>query len=147
MRRVSDTSRAREFILENKDKYDFKQMTEKVLEMTSNLSVRSVKTLIVRTLDTSLKTFIPPTGKRSVAAQDYIKENIDKASKEDIVGYIIKNMRISDFTAVKLYELIELELQAEEKEKQKELEALNRFKGKQRRFFQIDDSKLYRGFF
>lgn len=145
MRKESDTSRARKFILENKDKYDFKEMTKKVLEMTTKLNERSVKTLIGRTLDKSLENFIPPAGKQSLKAQEYISDNINKKTEKEIIDYITQNIFLSEFTAMKLYELIKLEKDLELREKQKEKDCLMRYKGRKRQFFYIDDSKLYRG--
>lgn len=140
MRKESDTSKARKFILENKNKMTYREMVEEIKKFTKlkEVSIKNIVTEVIRGVYSNCDI---PTGLHGQRARVIIETNLYTKTKEELVEYISENTILSRYTAEKIYEVIlnEKKIKPEEKTKEKLL-----YKGRQRRFFYFDTSKLWR---
>lgn len=85
---------------------------------------------------------------RVMIARDYIKENIGRQKRYEILEHLETKCSLKMTTLETLYkeakaeEELEKRNRAREKKKQEEQEI--KFRGKRRKFFYFDDTKLYK---
>lgn len=85
-------------------------------------------------------------------AREYIEINLGKIPEEEIINHLRRktNLKLATIdmmykeTLSELYEAAKLEREKRAKKSTKELRGENYYKGRKRKFFKIDDSKLYR---
>lgn len=135
--RESNTSKTREFILANKDKYNNIEMVNILLE-TTNFKKNSIDAII----NTTLKKCGYYTEK-SKEIKEYIRKHIKTTSKQDLTRYIMNNSMIGRNISFKLIEEVEIEEATKISKTERKIKDL--YKGRERSFFRIDDSSLYRG--
>lgn len=85
---------------------------------------------------------------QSMIAREYIKDNIQKKKRNEIMEYLQKVTSLKLYTIGTIYkevnEEINLEIRNRIKAKKKEEEEIIKYKGKKRKFFYFDDSSLYK---
>jgi hypothetical protein len=85
---------------------------------------------------------------QSMIAKEYIKDNIQKKKRNEIIEHLQKVTSLKLYTIGAIYkevnEEINLEIRNRIKAKKKEEEEIIKYKGKKRKFFYFDDSSLYK---
>ena len=140
MRKESDTSRARDFILENKDKMTYREIVNHIMVMTK-LKKTSIQTLVTKILNNNYDKHEIPNGKHAMKAREYIRNNFYKDTREEIIDYIVENTALQEYSAGRIYDEVVQEKKA--KPKAEKVES-NLYKGRERRFFYFDVSNLWR---
>lgn len=138
---MNDTTKARKFIKENINKMERKELVRKLYKIT-NLSKATIQNLIAQRLNIREYAEEKLSGKDGKKAKVFIENNIDKMTEEEIINYLVKNTRLNELSAEAIYLYVLNEEVSKKNEKETTEEIL--YKGRKRKFFIIDDSKLYR---
>lgn len=85
---------------------------------------------------------------RTIIAREYIKENIGRQKRYEILEHLETKCSLKMTTLETLYKEVkvedELEIRNKAREKKKQEEREIKFRGKKRHFFYFDDTKLYK---
>lgn len=85
---------------------------------------------------------------KSMIAKEYIKDNIKRRTKNEIIEYLKEKTSLKLNTLEVYYKEIKSETDIETRQKlrakKEEEKRTIKFKGRKRNFFRIDDTKLYK---
>lgn len=140
MKKDTDSSIARKYIKENKDKLERKDIVNYLYKVT-NLSKSTIQNIFAQVLDIRGYAEEKLAGKDGQKAKEFIKNNIGKMSEEELIEHLVKNTRLNELSA----EAICFYVKNEEnyRKKMPRIEEI-KYKGRRRNFFIFDDSKLWR---
>lgn len=140
MKKESDSSIARNYIKENKDTMPKTDIINHLLEITK-LSKKTIYQISSQ-MENPHKYAEKLIGPDAIKSKNYIKDNIEILTKDEIIKHITQNTRLNELSAEVLY-MRAINKETVKVKKKKATEEIL-YKGRKRNFFMIDDSKLNR---